>query len=184
QSGVCVVGARAGPGKESTRSEQAHHDRGMGDRRISAYHGPTQRYPQTGVDQARSGPVSHSLSADQSSALLARALAKRRRILQQSPREFFRGIAQGVSLRSRPFRLAWRSNSARITQNVTFWAHSQTKSPLGGVLKVKTVKRSWSLSPAMRIGGTAFLKLRPDYFCSPVNGCNQRPTRKTLFRTL
>ena len=36
----------------------------------------------------------------------------------------------------------------------------------------------------MRIGGTAFLKLRPDCFCSPVNGCNQRPTRKTLFRTL
>ena len=36
----------------------------------------------------------------------------------------------------------------------------------------------------MRIGRTAFLKLRPDYFCLPVNGCNQRPTRKTLFRKL
>ena len=36
----------------------------------------------------------------------------------------------------------------------------------------------------MRIGGTAFLKLRPDCFCSPVNGCNQRPTQKTLFRKL
>src|SRR4029077_13759459 len=147
-------------GNEPARSEQAHHDCGMGDRRISAYHGPTQRYPQTGVDQTRPGAFSHPLSADQSSALLARALAKRRRFLQQSPGEFFCGIAPGVSLWSRPSRLAWRSNSARITENVTlagatagraaaspsyqFCSHSQTSSPLGGVLKVKTVKRSWS----------------------------------------
>src|SRR5262249_3325823 len=35
-----------------------------------------------------------------------------------------------------------------------------------------------------RIGGTAFLKLRRGCFCSPVNGCNQRPTRKILFKKL
>ena len=89
-------------GNEPSRSEQAHHDCGMGDRRISAYHGAAKRYPQTGVDQTRSGLVSQPLSADQSSALLARALAKRRRLLQQSPREFFCGIASSVSLGSRP----------------------------------------------------------------------------------
>src|SRR6266480_1510311 len=197
QSGYSFIGRLAVPGNEPPRSEQAHHDCGMGDRRISAYHGPTQRYPQTGMDQTRSGPVSHSLSADQSSALLARALAKRRRLLQQSPREFFCGIASSVSLGSRPSRLARQFDSARNSKNVKllrrgrlgelalfFCSRSQTKSPLGGVLKVKTVKRSWSPSPAMRIGGTAFVKLRPDCFCSPVNGCNQRPTRKTLFRKL
>ena len=105
-------------GNEPSRSEQAHHDCGMGDRRISAYHGATQRYPQTGVDQTRSGPVSHPLSADQSSALLARALAKRRRLLQQSPREFFCGIASSVSLGSRPSRLARQFDSARNSKNV------------------------------------------------------------------
>src|SRR4029077_658607 len=94
-------------------------------------------------------------------------------------------------------------NSARVDKNIRlvgrdrrahrgglgepalpFCSLSYTKTPLGGVLKVKTVKRSWSPSPAMRIGGTAFLKLRLDCFYSPVNGCNQRPTRKTLFRML
>src|SRR5882724_7905713 len=100
----------------------------MGDRRISAYHGTTQRYPQTGVDQTRSGPVSHPLSADQSGALLARALAKRRRFLQQSPREFFCGIAPSVSLGSRPSRLAGRSNSARFAENVTLVGHARLAS--------------------------------------------------------
>src|SRR6266481_628306 len=90
----------------------------MGDRRISAYHGPAQRYPQTGVDQTRSGTVSQPLSADQSSALLARALAKRRRLLQQSPRQFFCGIASSVSLRSRPSRLARQFDSARNSKNL------------------------------------------------------------------
>src|SRR4051812_36190313 len=90
----------------------------MGDRRISAYHGPTQRYPQTGVDQTRSVPVSHPLSADQSSALLARALAKRRRFLQQPPREFFCGIASSVSRWSRASRLARRSDSASNSETL------------------------------------------------------------------
>src|SRR5882724_2659239 len=90
----------------------------MGDRRISAYHGTTQRYPQTGVDQTRSGPISHPLSADQSSALLARALAKRRRLLQQSPREFLCGIASSVSLGRLPSRLAWQFDSARNSKTV------------------------------------------------------------------
>src|SRR5213075_1567343 len=77
-----------------------------------------QRYPQTSVDQTRLGPISHPLSADQSSALLARALAKRRRLLQQSPREFFCGIASSVSLGSRPSRLARQFDSARNSKNV------------------------------------------------------------------
>src|SRR5213078_1979789 len=118
QSGYSFIGRLAVRGNEPSRSEQAHHDCGMGDRRISAYLGPTQRYPQTGVDQTRSGPVSQPLSAGQSSALLARALAKRRRLLQQSPREFFCGIASSVSLGSRPSRLARQFDSARNSKNV------------------------------------------------------------------
>src|SRR5512132_1268292 len=71
------------------------------------------------MDQTRSGAVSHPLSAHQSSALLARALAERRRLLQQSPREFFCGIASSVSLGSCPSRLARRSNFAGVAEAVT-----------------------------------------------------------------
>ena len=45
-------------------------------------------------------------------------MAKRRRLVQQSSREFFCGIAPGVSLGSRPSRLARRSNSACASENV------------------------------------------------------------------
>ena len=50
---------------------------------------------------------------------MARAVAKRRRFVQQSSGEFFCGIATGVSLGSRPCRLARRSNFACAAENVT-----------------------------------------------------------------
>src|SRR6266542_4203783 len=40
------------------------------------------------------------------------------------------------------------------------------------------------MSPAMRIGRVAFLKLLRGCCSLPGNGCNQRPTRKTLSRKL
>ncbi len=55
---------------------------------------------------------------------MARAVAKRRRLVQQSSGEFFCGIATGVSLGSRPCRLARRSNFACAAENVTIlFAH-------------------------------------------------------------
>src|SRR3954453_16339445 len=50
-------------------------------------------------------------------------MAKRRRLVQQSSREFFRRIVAGVSLGNRASRLARRPNSARNSKKVSGRAH-------------------------------------------------------------
>src|SRR6058998_3636511 len=70
------------------------------------------------MDSAGARTFSHTLSSDQGRALLARALAKRRRLLQQSAREFFCGIAASVSPRRRASRLAGRFNPAGAAEKV------------------------------------------------------------------
>src|SRR6516164_4736449 len=84
----------------------------MGNRRISAFEGRGWS-EQSGLDRAWSGDVSDAVSADQSGGLLARALAKSRRFLQQFARELFGGIARCLPRRGGAPGLARAINSAR-----------------------------------------------------------------------
>src|SRR5882724_6651755 len=89
----------------------------MGYRRISALGGGwwSRQGP---VDQTGTQAVSHTFSSDQSRSLLARALAKRRRILQQPACELFCRSTQSVPRKRREPRLAGRFDSASAAEKV------------------------------------------------------------------
>src|SRR5215469_13489523 len=83
------------------------------------------------MDQAGTGAFPHALPANQGRPLLARALAKRRRLLQQPARQLFRGIVTSVSRGNRPSGLAGRFDPARDSEKSESIGRAR-RAPAGG----------------------------------------------------